>query len=106
LTLEKYFPYFDKELRKTGVTKELLWQEYYTKHPDGYKITQFRYWYREWTKEVYPVMHFTHKAGDKLVYGFYRQKALYCRSLYRRNTRLGSFYLCFGQQPIYVCRSL
>jgi len=74
LTLEKYFPYFDKELRKTGVTKELLWQEYYAKHPDGYKITQFRYWYREWTKEVSPVMHFTHKAGDKLFIDFTGKK--------------------------------
>jgi len=74
LTLEKYFPYFDKELRKTGVTKELLWQEYYAKHPDGYKITQFRYWYREWTKEVSPVMRFTHKAGDKLFIDFTGKK--------------------------------
>ena len=43
LTLEKYFPYFDKELRKTGVTKQLLWQEYYDKHPDGFRLSQFRY---------------------------------------------------------------
>ena len=65
-TLEQYFPYFDKELRKTGVTKQLLWEEYYGKHPNGFRLSQFRYWYREWTKEVSPVMHFTHKAGDKL----------------------------------------
>ena len=74
LTLEKYFPYFDKELRKTGVTKELLWQEYASKHPDGYKLSQFRYWYREWVKEVSPVMHFTHKAGDKLFIDFTGKK--------------------------------
>ena len=74
LTLEKYFPYFDKELRKTGVTKDLLWQEYLTKHPDGYKLSQFRYWYREWVKEVSPVMHFTHKAGDKLFIDFTGKK--------------------------------
>jgi transposase len=66
LTLEKYFPYFDKELRKTGVTRQLLWEEYYVKHPDGFKVSQFKYWYNEWTKEVSPVMHLTHKAGDKL----------------------------------------
>ena len=36
-TLEQYFPYFDKELRKTGVTKQLLWEEYYARHPDGFK---------------------------------------------------------------------
>ena len=46
-TLEQYFPYFDKELRKTGVTKQLLWEEYYARHPDGFKSSQFRYWYRE-----------------------------------------------------------
>ena len=69
-TLERYFPYFDKELRKTGVTRQLLWEEYYAKHPDGFKLSQFRYWYREWTKETSPVMHFTHKAGDKLFIDF------------------------------------
>jgi transposase len=66
LTLEKCFPYFDKELCKTGVTRQLLWKEYYVKHPDGFKVSQFKYWYNEWTKEVSPVMHLTHKAGDKL----------------------------------------
>ena len=65
-TLEQYFPYYDKELRKTGVTKQLLWEEYISKHPEGFKLSQFRYWYREWCKEVSPVMNFTHKAGDKL----------------------------------------
>lgn len=65
-TLEQYFPYFDKELRKTGVTKQLLWQEYYYKYPNGFMLSQFKYWYREWFKDVSPVIHFTHKAGDKL----------------------------------------
>lgn len=73
-TLEQYFPYFDKELRKTGVTKQLLWEEYYVRHPDGFKSSQFRYWYREWTKEVSPVMHFTHTAGDKLFIDFTGKK--------------------------------
>jgi transposase len=73
-TLEQYFPYFDKELRKTGVTKQLLWEEYYARHPDGFKPSQLRYWYREWTKEVSPVMHFTHTAGDKLFIDFTGKK--------------------------------
>lgn len=37
ITLESYFPYFDKELKRTGVTQRLLWEEYYDKHPDGFK---------------------------------------------------------------------
>lgn len=66
LTLEQYFPYFDKELRKTGVTQQLLWEEYKERHPDGLMLSQFSYWYAEWRKAVSPVMHFTHEPGDKL----------------------------------------
>ncbi|WPP50996.1 IS21 family transposase [Catalinimonas niigatensis] len=66
LTLERYFPYFDRELKKTGVTQHLLWEEYIARHPDGFMLTQFKYWYREWCKQLAPVMHFDHKAGDKL----------------------------------------
>lgn len=44
LTIEKYFPYFHKELRKTGVTRQLLWEEYHEKHPNGFKVSQFKYW--------------------------------------------------------------
>ena len=35
---------------------------------------QFRYWYSEWNKEAAPVMHFTHKAGDKLFIDFTGKK--------------------------------
>ena len=72
--LESYFPYFDKELRRTGVTRKLLWEEYIAKHPDGYKLTQFRYWYKEWCRALSPVMHFDHKAGDKLFIDFTGKK--------------------------------
>jgi predicted transcriptional regulator len=36
LQLESLFPHFEKELRRTGVTRQLLWHEYKSKHPDGY----------------------------------------------------------------------
>ena len=74
ITLESYFPYFDKELKRTGVTQRLLWEEYYDKHPDGFKLSQFKYWYHQWRKEVSPVMHFDHKAGDKLFIDFTGKK--------------------------------
>jgi len=64
--LKKYFPYFDTELKKTGVTRRLLWEEYISKHPDGLKLSQFSYWYQQWSLAISPVMHFNHKAGDKL----------------------------------------
>jgi transposase len=61
-----FFPYMEKELKRTGVTKQLLWEEYIEKHPDGLRSSQFMDRYLKWTKKVNPVMHMEHKAGDKL----------------------------------------
>jgi transposase len=61
-----FFPYMERELKKTGVTKHLLWEEYYKKHTGGLKISQFCEHYLRWSKKVNPVMHMNHKAGDKM----------------------------------------
>ena len=61
-----FFPYMEKELKRTGVTKQLMWEEYNKKHPDGLKSSQFCEHYMRWSKKVNPVMHMNHKAGDKL----------------------------------------
>ncbi len=73
-TLEQYFPYFDKELKKTGVTLQLLWEEYKERHPDGLMSSQFSYWYLVWRKSVSPVMHFAYEPGDKLFIDYTGQK--------------------------------
>ena len=64
--LYKFFPYMEKELKRTGVTKELMWEEYIKKHPQGYQKSQFKVYYNRWSKKVNPVMHMNHKAGDKM----------------------------------------
>lgn len=61
-----FFPYMERELKKTGVTKQRMWEEYYKKHPDGLKSSQFCDYYLRWSKKVNPVMHMNHKAGDKM----------------------------------------
>lgn len=61
-----FFPYMERELKKTGVTKQRMWEEYIQKHPDGLKSSQFGDYYRKWSKKVNPVMHMNHKAGDKM----------------------------------------
>ena len=66
LILSGYFKYFQKELTRPGVTKQLLWLEYREKHPDGYSISQFCFHYYEWQKIKDASMHFDHKAGDEL----------------------------------------
>ena len=66
MDLHHFFPYMEKMLKKTGVTKEMMWQEYITLHPKGYKSTQFAEYYKRWSKRTNPVMHMVHKAGDKM----------------------------------------
>jgi len=57
--------YIHQELKKKGVTLELLWQEYKQDNPDGYQLTHFCAIYREWCKAIDVVMRQNHKAGDK-----------------------------------------
>ena len=58
--------YIHRELKRSGVTLKLLWEEYRTAHPDGYSLSRFYEQYRAWKKTIDPVMRITHKAGEKL----------------------------------------
>ena len=54
------------ELRRTGVTLELLHLEYLQHHPDGYRYSAFCRHYRAWLGRQRLSMRQVHKAGDKL----------------------------------------
>lgn len=53
------------ELRRAGVTLELLHLEYLREHPDGYRYTAFCDAYRKWLSGRGVVMRQQHKAGDE-----------------------------------------
>ena len=55
-----------RELRKKGVTRQLLWEEYRQSAPRGYHYSQFCERYRKWTKALTPVLRMAHKAGEKM----------------------------------------
>jgi len=55
-----------QELRKKGVTRQLLWQEYRQGEPKGYSYSQFCDRYQRWTKVLTPVLRIVHKAGEKM----------------------------------------
>jgi transposase len=55
-----------RELRKKGVTRQLLWEEYRVREPQGYHYSQFCERYRRWTKVLTPVLRISHKAGEKM----------------------------------------
>lgn len=60
------FDYIHAELRKKGVTLNLLWQEYKEQNPHGYQYSQFCHLYRKWTNKIDPVMRQEHRAGEKM----------------------------------------
>ena len=55
-----------RELRKKGVTRQLLWEEYRRDALRGYHYSQFCERYLRWTKALQPVLRMTHKAGEKM----------------------------------------
>lgn len=63
---EPDWQYIHKELRRKGVTLQLLWEEYKGQYPDGYQSTQFCELYKRWKDTINPWMRQNHKAGDKL----------------------------------------
>lgn len=54
-----------RELKRKGVTLQLLWLEYKAAHPDGYQYTQFVSRFRAWQGSADVVLRQEHKAGEK-----------------------------------------
>lgn len=77
LALQRCFPKMERELKRTGVTKGLLWEDYIKEFPDGYKYTQFCKHFTDWQAKVNPTMHRIHKVGDKLFVDFAGEKLSY-----------------------------
>ena len=61
------WPALHEQLRRKGVTLQLLWQEYHQAHPEGYRRSQFCQLYRDWVvKKLDPVLRQVHSPGQKL----------------------------------------
>tara|TARA_B110000046_G_scaffold184358_1_gene222638 strand:- start:1559 stop:3115 length:1557 start_codon:yes stop_codon:yes gene_type:complete len=67
-SLYSFFSYAEKELKKTGVTRLQLWQEYRFQYPEGIGRSTFYERFKNWQLQssVRPTMHMDHKAGDKM----------------------------------------
>jgi transposase len=60
------FSYFEKELKRTGVTRWILWGEYKMKYPDGYSYSQFCDHFKAWKKSSSGTLHIEQQPADKL----------------------------------------
>jgi transposase len=75
--LKANLPYFLNELGRTGVTKQLLWQEYRSDYPGGYGRSQFCHHLLQQQIAGKPSMVLQHRAGEKLFIDFAGKKLSY-----------------------------
>jgi transposase len=55
-----------RELRRPGVTLQLLWEEHRAVHSDGYGYSRFCELYRAWEARLSPTMRQNHVAGERM----------------------------------------
>jgi len=75
--MQQRLPDLVRELGRVGVTRQLLWQEYSKKNPGGYQYAQFCVHLRLFRRREDAVMHFEHKAGERLMIDFAGKKLYY-----------------------------
>ncbi len=68
---------FVSELKKKHVTRQVLWQEYRMKVPDGYSYSQFCQLLGEYLLKKKAVMKFEHEPGAKMMFDFAGDKLAY-----------------------------
>ena len=61
--VEPDWAYISKELKRKGVTRELLWQEYREAHPQGYGYTWFCTRFQDFERRINPRFRNRHEAG-------------------------------------------
>ena len=70
-------PYFLAELKRTGVTRLLLWEEYTREYADPFKYTRFCVLLKEASKTSGATMHLTHAPGAMVMVDFAGDKMSY-----------------------------
>ena len=91
--LKDQFDYYKEELKRPGVTRRILWEEYRIASPFGYSYTQFCEHFHRYLKLTQATMHLTHRAGDYLQVDFAGKELHYV------DIQTGQIIYC----PVLVC---
>lgn len=76
-TIKDKLDYFTTELKRTGVTRKLLWEEYRLCHPTGYSLSQFSFHLSQHILSKHPSLVLKHEPGEKLFVDFAGKKLSY-----------------------------
>lgn len=94
--LIQHFPQFFIELKRTGVTLQLLWKEYKRKHPAGFQYSQFCHHFLMWRNASEVSMHIEHKAGDKMFVDYTGKKLMYVERKSGKEITVETFVAILG----------
>jgi len=75
--LIQHFIHCGSELSKTGVTRQLLWQEYLVQHPDGYSYSRYCFHLHQYLRNSDVSMHLEYQAADMIMVDFAGKKQHY-----------------------------
>ena len=90
------FALVHQELKRAGVTLQLLWEEYAQGNKLAYKYTSFCVKYREWAMGLKRSMRQTHIAGEKLFIDYAGQSVPIIDAATGEITRAQIFVATFG----------
>lgn len=68
--LHNFFPYLKEELKRKGVTRQILWAEYRSKHPQGYGYSHFCEHFMRWMEKHESTLHIEQEPADKMYIDF------------------------------------
>jgi transposase len=93
-----------QELKRAGVTLQLLWEEYAKDNALAYKYTSFCVKYREWAMGLKRSMRQTHIAGEKLFVDYAGQTVPIIDAITGEITKAQIFVAAFGASNYtYAC---
>jgi hypothetical protein len=93
-----------RELRRKGVTLQLLWEEHRAAHPNGYGYSRFCEIYRAWEARLSPTMRQTHVAGERLFVDYAGTTLEVINGLTGEVITAQLFVAALGASSLHLCR--
>jgi transposase len=104
--LLEHFKYAETELKKTGVTRQHLWQEYKELQLDGYNYSQYCYHFNEYLRHKEVVMHLEHPAGEAVMMDFAGKTLSYVNQFTGEVTACQVFVSVLPCSGLIYCRAV
>jgi transposase len=104
--LMHHFKQCGTELEKTGVTRQLLWQEYVVKHPDGYSYSRYCHHLHQYFKQADVSMHLEYTAGDMIMMDYAGKKQYYIDPLTGKQIPCEVFIAILPYSGLIFCKAV